>query len=287
MHTAADGGKEQAPELDSVFSREDVSMDLTMCGLLVEKAEQMARLYATHRDWTTVEDQWFNERIDERSTKGSSRKIYRVLSSRFKTVDYSLPAIAQLPSVFDQCDTHRDKAQVLYFYLIEDDPLVKYTVHEYPSPEAANPEELTENAWLTAKPKLTGLKNGKGSERHITLREDVCDAVDEYLKYNWTPTTEDSGRRPLLVTERGSGRIAKSTIRKYIYELTRPCKTIDKCPAGINPADCPAVGDGKTVTSCKENASPKALRTGSSLTCAIKASTLRMSAERLTPLYRS
>ena len=131
MHTAADGGKEQAPRLSFVFSREDVSMDLTMCGLLVERAEQMARLYATHRDWTTVEDQWFDERIDERSTKGSSRKIYRVLSSRFKTVDYSLPAIAQLPSIFDQCDTHRDKAQVLYFYLIEDDPLVKYTVHEY------------------------------------------------------------------------------------------------------------------------------------------------------------
>ena len=158
--------------------------------------------------------------------------------------------------------THTDKAQVLYFYLIEDDPLVKYTVHEYPSPEAANSEELTENAWLTAKPKSTGLKNGKGSERHIILREDVCDAVDEYLKYNWTPTTEDSGRRPLLVTERGSGRIAKLTIRKYIYELTRPCKTIDKCPTGINSADCPAVGDGKTFTSCKENASPKALRTG-------------------------
>ena len=136
------------------------------------------------------------------------------------------------------------------------------TIQHRPNPEAANPEELTENAWLTAKPKSTGLKNGKGSERHITLREDVCDALGEYLKYNWTPTTENSGRRPLLVTERGSRRIAKSTIRKYIYELTRPCKTIDKCPAGINSADCPAVGDGKTVTSCKKNASPKALRTG-------------------------
>lgn len=106
-------------------------MDLTMSGLLVEQAEQMARLYAEHRDWTAVEEQWFEERLDERSTRGSSRKIYRVLSSRFKTTDRSLPAIAQLPTVFDQCDTHRDKAQVLYFYLLEDDPLVKYIVHEY------------------------------------------------------------------------------------------------------------------------------------------------------------
>lgn len=117
--------------LDSTFSRDAVSMDLTMCGLLVDQAEQMSRLYAKHRDWTAVEEQWFEQRIDERSTRGSSRKIYSVLSSRFKAVDRSLPSIAQLPSIFDQCETYRAKAQVLYFYLIEDDPLVKYVVHAY------------------------------------------------------------------------------------------------------------------------------------------------------------
>lgn len=106
-------------------------MDLTMCGLLVEKAEEMARLYATHRDWTTVENLWFEERLDGRSTRGSSRKVYRILSSRFKTADGSLPKISRLPSVFDQCETKRDKAQILYFYLIEDDPLVQFVVHEY------------------------------------------------------------------------------------------------------------------------------------------------------------
>lgn len=106
-------------------------MDLTMCGLLVDQAEEMAKLYADHRDWTTVEDIWFNKRIDGRSTRGSSQKVYRVLSSRFKTADRSLPSIARLPFVFDQCDTERGKAQVLYFYLINDDPLVKFVVHEY------------------------------------------------------------------------------------------------------------------------------------------------------------
>lgn len=106
-------------------------MDLTMCGLLVEQAEEMARLYATHRDWTTVESRWFDERIDGRSTRGSSRKVYRVLSSRFKTADRSLPSVSRLPSIFDRCETERDKAQVLYFYLVEADPLVKYVVHEY------------------------------------------------------------------------------------------------------------------------------------------------------------
>lgn len=106
-------------------------MDLTMCGLLVDKAESIARLYAESRDWTAVEERWFDERLDERSTRGSSRKIYRVLSSRFKTADRSLPAVTTLPTIFEQCETRRDKAQVLYFYLIEDDPLVQFVVHQY------------------------------------------------------------------------------------------------------------------------------------------------------------
>jgi hypothetical protein len=106
-------------------------MDLTMAGLLVEMAEEMARLYATHRDWTTVEELWFENRLDGRSTRGSSRKVYRVLSSRFKTADRALPSISQLPFIFERCETDRDKAQVLYFYLIETDRLVKYIVHEY------------------------------------------------------------------------------------------------------------------------------------------------------------
>jgi len=106
-------------------------MDLTMCGLLVEKADEMARLYATHRDWTTVEERWFEEKRDGRSTRGSSRKIYRVLSSRFKTADSALPSISELPSIFEKCEIDRDRAQVLYLYLVDDDPLVQYTVHRY------------------------------------------------------------------------------------------------------------------------------------------------------------
>jgi hypothetical protein len=127
---ASDGGR-VLPSLDATFSDEEVSMDLTMCGLLVDKAEEMAQLYASHQDWTTVEEIWFDEKRDGRSTRGSSRKIYRVLSSRFKTADTALPSISKLPSIFETCETDRDKAQILYFYLLDDDPLVRYAVHRY------------------------------------------------------------------------------------------------------------------------------------------------------------
>ena len=124
-------GNTALPALNSTFSRDEVSMDLTMCGLLVDRAEELARLYTDHSDWAAVERVWFDERLDGRSTKGSSRKIYRVLTSRFKNAGPELPATVQLPSVFDQCETRREKAQVLYFYLLNDDSLVRYVVHEY------------------------------------------------------------------------------------------------------------------------------------------------------------
>ena len=129
MTRRTDGGS--LPSLDSAFPRDEVSMSLTRCGFLVDRAETLARLYARHRDWTVVEEQWIEERVDERSTRDSSKGIYRALSSRFKTAGSELPSIVQLPSVLDQCETVRDKAQVLYFYLLADDPLVRYTVHRY------------------------------------------------------------------------------------------------------------------------------------------------------------
>lgn len=131
MTLRTDGRGTSLPSLDSALSHEEVSMALTGCGLLVERAETLARLYARHRDWTVVEERWLEERFDGRSTRGSSKGIYRALSSRFKTAGRELPSIVRLPSVFDRCETNRDKAQVLYFYLLEDDPLVKYVVHRY------------------------------------------------------------------------------------------------------------------------------------------------------------
>ncbi|MEF8777668.1 MAG: BrxA family protein [Natronomonas sp.] len=106
-------------------------MDLTMCGLLIEHAEQLAQLYAEHGNWNEVKEAWFDERLSNRSTRGSSQQIYRVLTGRFKNAPTALPNPSALPDVFEACRTTRDKAQILYFYLVEDDPLVRYVVHEY------------------------------------------------------------------------------------------------------------------------------------------------------------
>lgn len=123
----------EPPSLSRIFAPEEVTMDLTMCGLLPDRAEAIAQLYGEHGNWNRVKEVWFEERRANRSTKGSSQKIYRVLSSRFKNAPATLPNPSDLPAVLAACSSPRDKAQLLSLYLVADDALVRYAVHEYAS----------------------------------------------------------------------------------------------------------------------------------------------------------
>jgi hypothetical protein len=131
MVISSDGGRVGITSLSGQLSPDDVNVDLTMCGLLVERTEELVALYQDHGNWNDVEQVWFDERRSNRSTRGSSRKLFRVLSGRLKNAPAELPNQRALPEIFDQCDTERDKAQVLYYYLVADDALVRYVVHEY------------------------------------------------------------------------------------------------------------------------------------------------------------
>jgi hypothetical protein len=150
MNTLPDGDN-GPPSLSRTFSPEEVNMDLTMCGLLPDRAEEIARLYREHGNWNQVKEIWFEERRANRSTKGSSQKIYRVLSSRFKNAPATLPNPSDLPAVLDTCSSSRDKSQVLYLYLVADDALVRYAIHEsarrlvgdFPEPLDFSNETLT------------------------------------------------------------------------------------------------------------------------------------------------
>jgi len=56
MTLVADGSGPPLPSLSRQLSPGDVNMDLTMCGLLVERAEELARLYAEHGNWNDVKE---------------------------------------------------------------------------------------------------------------------------------------------------------------------------------------------------------------------------------------
>lgn len=131
MTLASNSDHSFLPSLSRRLPSDEVDMDLTMCGLLIERAEELAQLYNEYGNWTDVKDIWFDERLANRSTQGSAQKIYRVLTSRFKNAPTALPNPSALPAVFEECTTTREKAQVLYLYLVATDSLVQYVVHEY------------------------------------------------------------------------------------------------------------------------------------------------------------
>ncbi len=131
MDVLSDGDGILVPSLSRQFSPEQVNMTLTQCGLLPDRTGKLAQLYREQGNWNEVKNRWFNERISARSTKDSSQKIFSVLSSRLKSPPTSLPKPHTLPPVLDSCATGTDEAQVVYFYLVLDDPLFRYTVHKY------------------------------------------------------------------------------------------------------------------------------------------------------------
>ncbi|MFD1601104.1 hypothetical protein [Halobellus rarus] len=162
MNTFPDGNG-GPPSLSREYSSEAVTMDLTMCGLLVERAEDLSLLYRKHGNWNTVKEIWFEERRGERSTKGSSQKIYRVLSSRLKNAPSSLPNPRDLPVVLDNSTTPTDKAQILYLYLVADDPLVRYAVHEYARRQASSPTAALDFSNETLKDLLSNFEYADGT----------------------------------------------------------------------------------------------------------------------------
>lgn len=131
MDISSSGDGRLIPSLSRQISPNQVNMTLTQCGLLPGRTEQVAQLYKEQGNWNDVKDRWFEERVSTRSTKNSSRKIFSVIASRLKSSPTSLPKPHALPAVLNNCSMGRYKAQVVYFYLLLDDTLFRYTVYEY------------------------------------------------------------------------------------------------------------------------------------------------------------
>lgn len=172
------------PSLSRKYPSEAVTMDLTMCGLLVERAAELALLYQQHGNWNEVKDVWFEERRAERSTRGSSQKIYRVLTSRLKNAPAALPNPKDLPAVFDLCSRPTDKAQVLYLYLLADDVLVRYVVHECVQQMLSDTLDALDFSNESLKPVLDTLEytDGKSFDYADSTTERWCEGFRSVLR---------------------------------------------------------------------------------------------------------
>lgn len=122
--------KSPVPSLNQTFAEQDISIALTEAGLLVDRAESVVQLYAEHHNWAGVKAQWHGERIHERGSRSSAQKIFRIIKRRLQAGGNALPSMASLSVLLRQCPTTQAKAQLLYFYLLEQDNLFRFVLHE-------------------------------------------------------------------------------------------------------------------------------------------------------------
>ncbi|QSX01008.1 tyrosine-type recombinase/integrase [Haloterrigena alkaliphila] len=106
----------------------------------------------------------------------------------------------------------------------------------------------------------TPIKNGPRGERRVGISDDVCAVVDDYLEHQRPVVTDDYGREPLLATVQG--RIAKSTIRRYVYKRSRPCTIGRECPHDRDPDECEAAVDPDHASGCPSSVTPHPIRRG-------------------------
>jgi hypothetical protein len=72
--------------------------------------------------------------------------------------------------------------------------------------------------------------------------------------------TDDHGRRPLITSNRGRRSI--TSLRKIIYNVTKPCEFADTCSHDRVPSDCEATQRREWVSKCPSTVSPHPIRRG-------------------------
>lgn len=106
----------------------------------------------------------------------------------------------------------------------------------------------------------TRLKNDEKSEGHIAITQEVAQVLADYISTNRPDVTDDYGRAPLLATK--YGRASKSTIRRIVYTVTRPCEIGKECPHDRDPSDCDAAQRRNAAVQCPSSHSPHDLKHG-------------------------
>lgn len=105
----------------------------------------------------------------------------------------------------------------------------------------------------------TPIKNKESGERYVALSTGVCDILDDWLEEQRPDVSDDYDRSPLIASTQG--RLAKTSIGKILYELTRPCVYTGECPHGRDLNDCPATRR-ESASRCPSSRSPHAARRG-------------------------
>lgn len=74
----------------------------------------------------------------------------------------------------------------------------------------------------------TGIKNQSRGERPIAISGELREVIEGYIENARFEITDSYNRRPLLTTQ--NGRMSRSTMRRYVYDVSAPCFLDWDCP---------------------------------------------------------
>ncbi|MFT4950078.1 MAG: site-specific recombinase XerD [Natronomonas sp.] len=104
------------------------------------------------------------------------------------------------------------------------------------------------------------LKNGTKSERQVNLSPTVMEVVTDYIEARRIDQTDDFGNEPLFSSKHG--RKHRTTLRKAIVKMTRPCALDQGCPHDREIDECEATGHSYAAR-CPSSVSPHPIRRSS------------------------
>lgn len=127
-------GRERGDTIQSLngqFSTEETHIGLVAASLDLDQTREIAELYNDSGDWNTTSERWLDERRAERVTIEGSRRSFNAIKPRLQEAGGGLPPLRYLPDILDQCRNQRDQHQVIYCYLVAEDVVFQYVLHEY------------------------------------------------------------------------------------------------------------------------------------------------------------
>lgn len=107
----------------------------------------------------------------------------------------------------------------------------------------------------------TPLKNGRKSERSITIRDSLTETLKDYISRRREDERDECGREPLFTVP--SGRLYRQRAYKNLVAISRPCVHGGHCPHSRTIEDCEAAQYKEQAPSCPSSVSLHPVRRGS------------------------
>jgi site-specific recombinase XerC len=105
----------------------------------------------------------------------------------------------------------------------------------------------------------TPIKKQQRGERVISLQQQSCDILDDYIKLHRHAQTDAYGRTPLVTSKQG--RLSTSSLRRAVYRLTQPCQVTGECPHNYEIESCEHKGY-TSGSGCPSSRAPHDVRRG-------------------------